>query len=129
RRRIDVAALAAGRALAREHDVHFARSGERAFGEVPERGFGIPQLAHHLSVDVQQRARAGQLDDAAELLGAGARDVHERGSRRRSAPSITAIALAKIEPKSRKVTSTPSELEFGLHPNVACRTRPRRKSL
>src|SRR5439155_12960769 len=93
------------------------------------RRFEIAQLAHHLPIDVQQRPRARQLDDAAEPFAARARDVHCRGSRRRSASSITAIALAKIEPKSRKVTSTPSELEFGLQPNVACRTRPRRKRL
>jgi len=45
-----------------------------------------------------------------------------------NAPSTTASAARAREtaaPKSRKVTSTPSELEFGLQPNVACSTRPR----
>src|SRR5207302_1831464 len=88
-------------------------------------GEEMVQLPHHLPVDVQQRARAGELDDAAELLGPRPRHLHFC-SPRKSAPRKSAIMLAQIEPKRRKVTSTPSELEFGLQPKVACRTRPRR---
>ena len=90
---------------------------------------GLAQLAHHFPIDVEQGARARDLDDAAEALGAGADhlELHGVRGRRRSAPSISARALAKMAPKSRKVTSTPSELEFGLQPKVARNTRPFRK--
>ena len=127
RRRVDITALAPGSAATREDDVHFGGRAQRPFDrQAPERRFRLAQLAHQLLVDVQQRARPFQLDDAAEPLGPDPSDPHGV-SLRRSAPSITAIALAKTAPKRRNVTSTPSELEFGLQPNVACSTRPRRK--
>src|SRR2546430_1515121 len=127
-RGVHVAAAASGGAAAGKDGVHLSRSAERPLGrKLPERRVGVTQLAHHLPIDVQQRAGAFDLDDAAEPLGAGASDLH-RGSRRSNAPSTTARALANAAPKSRKVTSTPSELEFGLQPNVACSTRPRRNS-
>ena len=129
RRGIDVAAAAAGRAPPRENDVHFRRRAERPRRQIPERRVRMAQLAHHLPVDLQQRAGTLQLDDPAEALGTRPRHLHCALSLRRSAPSTTARALAKIDPKSRKVTSTPSELELGLQPKVACRTRPRRKGL
>jgi hypothetical protein len=86
----------------------------------------MTELAHHRAIDVQKRSRPFHFDDAAEALRAGAYDLELHGcvGRRRNVPSSRAIALAQVAPRSRNVTSTPNELEFGLQPNVARKTRP-----
>ena len=129
RRRVDVAARASGRAAARQDDVHLGGRGERRLGPlvlVPRRRIGVAELAHHAPVDVQQSSRVFRFGDAAKPLGACTDDpqFHDRVDHRKTAPSKSAIAVANVAPRNRNVTSTPSELEFGLQPNVTRRTRP-----
>jgi hypothetical protein len=132
RRGIDVAAGAARRAAARDDQVDLSWGGERPRIQpgvffLPQRALREAERARVVAVDIGQPARAVHRDDAAEALGTvlwlealphlmapGCPPVSRCFQSRSDVETISVKAVTAIEPKSRKLTSTPSELEFGL---------------
>ena len=116
---------------------------------IPDRPAVESDGAGQRLIHMHQRARPGEGDDGAERFNAGANpepcryrvsETAEDGSapelggvwgRARWAKSRTADAassersIAAAPPNTRKETSMPSELEFGLAPRVTRRTRER----